>query len=355
MLGRLRPEDVRIVNYVFSSIAVLVTCFRLWDRMRTHRIWWDDIWAFMAMILLVVFMAAVEVHLQDPYTHSMRLKLIIAYMYLTDSAFAARSSRMSILLTIIRVSLGRLRTVLVWTGVLFGVTWAILFAQIWWVCEANPNQWKSQIHPQCPLGTQVAVAQVITDVLSDAILILAPIQLVWRINLDYQQKIRVVAIFSTTLATTAISLNHAYFVLKWGGLPELLAAVLQNRRHARRMGPVTRSLIFWQNWVPLPITSTFRTVGGVVRDREYVEEKRRRRAEAAAAAAAAAAEAEAEAGPSGQGAGAGDVRKVEDPRAPTPPSASQITQSEPTNSVCHDHDHDHDHGKSAGKAAYETR
>uniref|UniRef100_A0A8H8CE80 Rhodopsin domain-containing protein n=1 Tax=Psilocybe cubensis TaxID=181762 RepID=A0A8H8CE80_PSICU len=299
---------------------------------------------------------------------------------------------MSILLTIIRVSLGRLRTVLVWTGVLFGVTWAILFAQIWWVCEANPNQWKSQIHPQCPLGTQVAVAQVITDVLSDAILILAPIQLVWRINLDYQQKIRVVAIFSTTLATTAISLNHAYFVLKWGGLPELLAAVLQisvslivanlsvviaflfrittedsssttcscssssqNRRHARRMGPVTRSLIFWQNWVPLPITSTFRTVGGVVRDREYVEEKRRRRAEAAAAAAAAAAEAEAEAGPSGQGAGAGDVRKVEDPRAPTPPSASQITQSEPTNSVCHDHDHDHDHGKSAGKAAYETR
>jgi len=64
-------------------------------------------------------------------------------------------------------------------------------------------------------------------VVSDAILVLAPVRLVWRIKLTPAQKIRVISIFSTTLVTTAISLNHAYFVLKWGGLQEALAAVMQ--------------------------------------------------------------------------------------------------------------------------------
>ena len=71
--------------------------------------------------------------------------------------------------------------------------------------------------------------QKIADVISDAILILAPVRLVWKTKLSAAQKIRVMAIFSTTLITTAVSLNHAYFVLKWGGLREALAAVLQVR------------------------------------------------------------------------------------------------------------------------------
>ncbi|PPQ82833.1 hypothetical protein CVT25_009208 [Psilocybe cyanescens] len=295
MLSHLRAEDVRVVNYVLSSAAVLVTCCRLGDRMRTNRLWWDDAWAALAMLLLVVFMAAVEVHLQNPYTHSMRLKLIVAYMLPNFFYAVTWSSRMSILLTVIRISLGRMRKLLVWTGILFGITWAILFAQIWWVCEGNP-QWKTKNHPQCPLGTNVAVAQVITDVLSDAILILAPTRLVWRTKLSHAQKIRVIAIFSTTLITTAISLNHAYFVLKWGGLQEALAAVLQcavclivanlsvliafffritteddtDTVPTFSMGATTKSFLFWQNRMPMPITSTFLTAGGVVRQRKDI-------------------------------------------------------------------------------------
>jgi len=34
--------------------------------MRSARIWWDDVWAAFTMVLLIIFMAAVEVHLQDP-------------------------------------------------------------------------------------------------------------------------------------------------------------------------------------------------------------------------------------------------------------------------------------------------
>ncbi|KDR73778.1 hypothetical protein GALMADRAFT_100630 [Galerina marginata CBS 339.88] len=201
MLSNLTSEDVRVVNYVLTAIAVTLTCFRLWDRTRTGRLWWDDTSAGATMILLVVFMAAVEVHLQDP-------------------------TRVSILLTVIRLSLGKLRTILKRTGVGFFLTWVFLFAQIWWVCEGSPK-WKQSLTPQCPLGTGVAVAQVITDVLSDAILVFAPLRLVWHTKLSKPQKIRVTAIFSTTLISTAVSLNHAFFVLRRGGLQEALAAVLQ--------------------------------------------------------------------------------------------------------------------------------
>jgi len=79
--------------------------------------------------------------------------------------------------------------------------------------------------PDIPVLTTLLAA----DVISDAILIFAPLQLVWRTTLSRAQKIRITAIFSTTFITTAVSMNHVYFVLEKGGLEEALAAVIQVR------------------------------------------------------------------------------------------------------------------------------
>lgn len=134
---------------------------------------------------------------------------------------------MTILFTIIRVTaIGSLRRLLVCIAAMFAVTWVILFAQVWWVCETEPG-WKDQPSPQCDLGRNVAIAQIITDVLSDAVLIVAPIRLVWRVRLSMAQKIRVIAIFSSTMLSTAVSLNHASWVIRGGGLMEAMAAVIQ--------------------------------------------------------------------------------------------------------------------------------
>ncbi|KDR74311.1 hypothetical protein GALMADRAFT_211910 [Galerina marginata CBS 339.88] len=294
MLSNLSVHDVRVENYVLTAVAVVVTCLRLGDRVRTGRFWWDDAWAAFAMVLLITFMAAVEVHLQDPAKHSEHLKLVIAYMLPHLFYAVTWSARLSILLTVIRISLGTMRKVLVWTGILFLITYLVLFAQIWWVCEDNAV-WKTSFNPQCPLGLNVAIAQVITDVVSDAILILAPVRLVWKTKLSAAQKVRVMAIFSTTLITTAVSLNHAYFVLKWGGLQEALAAILQcnvclivanlsviiafffriNTEDEATvdtftMGATTRSFFSWRKRAPMPVTSTFIKTDGGVRERKDV-------------------------------------------------------------------------------------
>ncbi|KAF8164765.1 hypothetical protein B0H34DRAFT_670777 [Crassisporium funariophilum] len=294
MLENLAVNDVRVVNFALTAIAVVVTCLRLWDRSRTARLWWDDAWAAITMLFLVTFMAAVEVHVQDPARHSMNVKLTVAYMCAQFFYAVTWSARVSILLTVIRLSFGRFRKLLVWTGMGFVVLWLILFSQIWWVCEGNPN-WKKSNNPQCPLGIDVAVAQVITDVACDAILILAPLRLAWKTNLSRAQKIRIMAIFSTTFITTAISMNHVYFVLKTGGLPEALAAVLQcsvslivanlsviiafffritteeqETAPLVTMGATTLSFFSFNRRPAVPITSTFMTDGGKVRERKDI-------------------------------------------------------------------------------------
>ena len=70
----------------------------------------------------------------------------------------------------------------------------------------------------------------LADVVGDAIVILAPIRLVWKTTLSKPQKIRIITIFSTTIIMTAVSLNHGFTVmLNGGGLTEALASLLQVR------------------------------------------------------------------------------------------------------------------------------
>jgi hypothetical protein len=152
------------------------------------------------------------------------------------------------LCTIIRLSFGRLRQILVWTLLVFGVTWSVLFAQVWWTCERQPG-WKQHIPAQCSLGREVAIAQVISeypyllhisrarltaiaaDVFCDIVLIAAPSYILWTYLLDRKGlKIRLTAVFSSTIFTTIFSLVHAYAIFQDLGLLEFMMAVVEVSR-----------------------------------------------------------------------------------------------------------------------------
>ncbi|KAJ3554409.1 hypothetical protein NM688_g3128 [Phlebia brevispora] len=200
---------------------------RLADRTRNRLLWWDDAWAAVAFAFAIVFMTAVEMHLEDPNKHTQRVKIAVYYLCAHFFYLVAWSAKLSILFTVIRISsFGTMRRLLVGVAFIFGILYIILFAQIFWVCDKQPG-WKTQPLPQCFLGRNVAIAQVICDVFSDTVLIVAPIRLVYRVHLSRSQKIRLTAIFSTTILTTVVSLNHAVWVLTAGGLKEALAAVIQ--------------------------------------------------------------------------------------------------------------------------------
>jgi hypothetical protein len=69
------------------------------------------------------------------------------------------------LFTIVRLTIPGtfFRRVLIFTAISFYIAWALLFSQVWWICETE-SSWKTQPHPQCDLGRGVAIAQIISEI-----------------------------------------------------------------------------------------------------------------------------------------------------------------------------------------------
>ena len=84
-----------------------------------------------------------------------------AFMRHESSNASNRASRLSILFTVIRFTWERMRWFLILSAYLFALAWIVMFAQVFWVCEGRDQSWKDQPTPQCMLGLDVAVAQVI--------------------------------------------------------------------------------------------------------------------------------------------------------------------------------------------------
>ncbi|KIO02108.1 hypothetical protein M404DRAFT_59936, partial [Pisolithus tinctorius Marx 270] len=220
-------DGSKVVSVVLPIAATVVTSFRLFVRARQRRLWLDDAWAALAMVFDIMFLVVGWLYLFDYAQFPQETR--VALYYLIDQSFYAViwSSRISILYTVVRLTFpGSLRRWLVRTTIAFMVTWMILGAQIFWTCETTTG-WKTQPLPHCNIGRNVAIAQIITDVLGDTILILAPFRLIYKVRLTKAQKIRLLSVFSTSAVTTVVSLIHAYYVLTDGELKETIAGIVE--------------------------------------------------------------------------------------------------------------------------------
>ncbi|KAG2029953.1 hypothetical protein BDR03DRAFT_987420 [Suillus americanus] len=192
--------QIEVVAIVLSIVAVIVTSFRLCIRARQKRLWIDDAWAALCMIFHFIL-------------------LIVDCLYLQDYGLPNYFTQLYVPGTFVR-------RVLISTAITFGIVWALLFSQALWVCESESG-WKTQSRPQCDLGRGVATAQIITDVLGDLVLILAPFSLLYKIRLSTGQKVRVLAVFSASVITTIVSLTHAYYIFSGRGTKEGMAATVE--------------------------------------------------------------------------------------------------------------------------------
>ncbi|KAJ7634731.1 hypothetical protein FB45DRAFT_909702 [Roridomyces roridus] len=220
-------HQLRVALSVLPPFAIVVTYFRLYLRKRARKLWWDDFWAFVSTLFAIAFVVVIFLHI-DPNTTTLSQNAKVAIYYLSAQTFygTAWSARISILFTIIRLSAGLQRRFLLVVAIWLFVAWAILFSQVWWVCEAEPG-WKELSLPQCVLGRNVAIAQFICDIISDIILIATPVRLLLSSRLQRALKLRLVAVFATTSITTAVALYHSYTIISLGGVTEVFAANIQ--------------------------------------------------------------------------------------------------------------------------------
>ncbi|KAF9045938.1 hypothetical protein BDZ89DRAFT_1007692 [Hymenopellis radicata] len=138
------------------------------------------------------------------------------------------ASRMSILFAIFRLipPQMRLRQITNIFIIVFGLMWAGLLTQKVYIC-ASDTYWYNLDIPQCHLGTGVAALELATDSVADLALALIPMHLLRDITLTVNQRIMLIAIFSSSLLITVASIVHAVFLLGPTGLLESIGAHIE--------------------------------------------------------------------------------------------------------------------------------
>ncbi|KIK66457.1 hypothetical protein GYMLUDRAFT_38241 [Collybiopsis luxurians FD-317 M1] len=238
--------QIGITSVVCTVPAIITTVYRLY--IRRGRYWFDDAWALLSAMTQMVMFSGAFVHI----THSSpKLSMVAAY-YMMASAFysVVWFARLSILFSIIRIHPDeRMRKRLHIVGVCFMLTVTFLISQLYWVCEPEPD-WKSEESPQCELPKQVVICQLVTDVISDSILVVVPLRLIQTI-IDTKLRRRLAVIFSTCLITTAVSMVHAAFIFIHAGPQEVMAAIAEDCVSLIVCNvPIIASTLFtkWQNF-----------------------------------------------------------------------------------------------------------
>jgi hypothetical protein len=153
---------------------------------------------------------------------------------------------MSMLYSVIRIipPMMTLRRIAYCCAVLFGCMWAALLTQKVYIC-AHHRAWERLFAPQCHLGESVGIVELISkysidhyertrkhtddplltaDLISDGILVLLPLRLLWRVNMPRHMRRLLFSIFSASILVTVVSIVHAVYLLGPSGLLEGLTA-----------------------------------------------------------------------------------------------------------------------------------
>ncbi|KAF7342332.1 hypothetical protein MVEN_01821600 [Mycena venus] len=185
----------------------------------------DDSWAAFSSVAMIVQIVAISLY-------KLPKKGGAAVFYMTGITFYAIvwGSRLSILFSIIRIDpTSKRRRRLFGVAVAFIVVSLVLVAQLFWVCDSENSfdSWKNAPNQGCHLPLQVAVFQLITDIIADSILLFAPMSL-FRNLINKALCRRLTLIFSTCVVTTIVSLIHSVLILS-GNSQALIAGLLEVR------------------------------------------------------------------------------------------------------------------------------
>ncbi|KAG2123086.1 hypothetical protein DEU56DRAFT_696712, partial [Suillus clintonianus] len=194
----------KVVACIFHGSAITTTIFRLAYRLHTSRFWWEDAWAAVSLVFDVICLFGVWAEgprfNDDPRVYTTMFWLLpIAF---TSVLWAAR---MSIMYSILRVADPRntLRRIVYGIISCFAVMWTGLVVQKLLDC----------VYHACGMGSDVAISDLITDAVSDLMLVIMPTYLLRDVRLTHHQRILVTSVFCASLLSTAISIPLSILLL----------------------------------------------------------------------------------------------------------------------------------------------
>ncbi|KAF8344615.1 hypothetical protein F5887DRAFT_1283115 [Amanita rubescens] len=189
------------------AIAVVSTCLRLVFKTIKRRLWWDDFWALISLILLIATWIA-SVDIPNPRSSKLESLWIVSYQAL--SLISLWSARLSLAVIIVRLCpQGTMRIICKWVAVLFGVAAIALILYKTIDC----GLYYSAGVEFCAFDTAFAVVETAFDIIADSWLVGAPIHMVCRMKLPGRHLRMLVAIFALNILTTFASIAHSVLSL----------------------------------------------------------------------------------------------------------------------------------------------
>jgi len=204
-------KTLQIIVIVCHSFAIPTTCFRLFHRYRTEKLWWDDLWALIALlseiILFVVYFA------KPPYGKPgvpNAVRYASTWLLLEGYTIALWSARLTVAVTIVRLlPQGTPRRMAKLAATIFGVFGMVMVLQKTFFCGK-----KSGFLPKCgTIPRYTGIIELITNVLADLWLLSAPAYMLFHMKLQRAHHRLLLAIFLCGIFTTLASLCHIVFIL----------------------------------------------------------------------------------------------------------------------------------------------
>ncbi|KAI6140582.1 hypothetical protein BKA82DRAFT_4397983 [Pisolithus tinctorius] len=195
---------------VLQMIGLLLAVFRFWFRYRIQRLWWEDAWAFAAFLSAIIYSMGtwLYVHCEKPTS---TVGFWISSFSFNPVIWLVRHSTLFSVARIIYPSLTLRRMVLGIGLVFFLLFISFMAGKLWYYCY--DLSWMNNTlffgNPLLPLSTRLAIFELTTDLVTDAILIALPIKLLWSVKLPTRQRRMILLIFASGIMVTLAAIFRA--------------------------------------------------------------------------------------------------------------------------------------------------
>ncbi|KAG1748950.1 uncharacterized protein EDB91DRAFT_824732 [Suillus paluster] len=200
------PMAFRVCYTVIQVSAILLTILRLGYRARTQMFWVEDMWAAAALVCGVASLIAGWTY---DYTAG-QWSIISFWVYSFAFPSAIWAVRQSILFSVARIfwSMRLLRLTAIIISVVFLVLYGALVTQKAWQYGHDLNWYHhpdkhGKVHAY--LSHPMVIFELMTDFVSDAILVLLSLHLLWGVKLLAKERRMILATFSASIIVTIVS------------------------------------------------------------------------------------------------------------------------------------------------------
>ncbi|KAF8993198.1 hypothetical protein BDQ17DRAFT_1431901 [Cyathus striatus] len=205
-------QDVfRPIIATLYFLALIPTIFRLGYRGWVRQLWWDDMWAAFSMINATLLFATyfrTTFHFTEKSSASYLDFIYISTLLTTN--FALWSARLSVAVTIVRViATGKMKIISKIVAVVFGLFSIGLMVQKLIICGPP-----SSVKFLCSNPNITGYSELVTSIVADLWLLLAPAYLLWKMNLRKRHHRLLQAIFACEILVLTASLAHSVYIVR---------------------------------------------------------------------------------------------------------------------------------------------